>query len=631
MPGFFLAFALVLLFSLWVRKNKSIKVNNIHRFSIIILCTFALVLNLNLLIFTGYNFQIVKINRETLSYQVIKWGKNKNDSFQSTQQDSTNSQPSVNILDNNSNTNNISQRIGSYFSDVIFEKIIAWIILAMLCILTLILYKIDFIKKYQAALKENLFNIHHKWLIHKSLEDVLISVKVRRDKHFQTAEIYKYFDEYFNKNDYGFFVILGNAGEGKTVSIRYLSNELLKKIPTRSRKFKLFKNRTHPALTPVILEFSDLKYIHSSNDLLNFIVGHIQREITGIKWFYEIKIIKKNIAKQIISGLKGGEFILFIDGYDEVDEETRCELSKILANFSHNHPLCFIIITSRTAVYNSKEYLHIDDNRVVWLSPLNKEQIIEFLSKWNFDDDKNQWEIYEKIIYNYQLERLAQNPLLLTLILYLYDKSKLIIPNTINEFYTNSMKCLLEDWESQKNIFNRNTVNYEIKICALQNIAYTFFQNKEVPLKYTDIIYSINQIANQYGELPKTIFREIYEYSGIIEKTEKGYYKFYHRSFYEYFLASYLLNNSVSILSFTKDSSRYYNVIFFYFSMSSDQILLNKYIEDNFNNDAIVQPLLLDCSINNQQLIIKYVQKKLDLKHPNESSYYQFLGNIAER
>src|SRR5699024_6308145 len=114
-----------------------------------------------------------------------------------------------------------------------------------------------------------------------------------------------------------------------------------------------------------------------------------------------------------------------------------------------------------------------------------------------------------KITYNYQLERLAQNPLLLTLILHLYDKSELIIPRTINEFYTNVMKCLLQDWKTQKKILNRNTIYYDIKYSVLQNISYKLYLINRSTLKYTDIISVINPIAKKFGELPKTIFNEI--------------------------------------------------------------------------------------------------------------------------
>ena len=632
MDGIILIFAIILLIFSWFRKEKSIK-NDIRINCLMILfCILIFLYNIKLMIFTGYNFRLVTINKENYSYDVSFWDNNNKEKSQEYKKNNYYNKNMFEINKNIIEKNYLINKLISYLEDAIFEKIVTLIFFVFIFVVVFFLFKVDYIKKYQRMLKDNLFDINHKWIDNKSLEDILISVRASIDNEIYTSEIYEIFSQHFKNKKYGFFVILGNAGEGKTISIRYLSNELLKNI-IMQKKILIGRKKTQcNVFTPIILDFSSLKHIHTESDLFNFIVDHIQEEIKGFKWFYKINIIKSNVQKQIKSGFKLGKFILFVDGYDEIDVKTRVELSNILLEFSDKYPYCYLVITSRTAVYNSENYLKINRDRLVWLSPLSKEQIIDLISKWTFDDkNKNQWEIYEKITYNYQLERLAQNPLLLTLILHLYDKSELIIPRTINEFYTNVMKCLLQDWETQKKILNRNTIYYEIKYSVLQNIAYKLYLINRSTLKYTDIISVINPIAKKFGELPKTIFNEIYKYSGIIEKTMNNEYKFYHRSFYEYFLASYLLDNSISIKSFIKENTHYHNVIFFYFSMSADEESLKNYILENFENYSIIEPLLLDSFISDKQIIWKYVQKRLNQKKEKDNSYYQVLGNIAAR
>ncbi len=118
---------------------------------------------------------------------------------------------------------------------------------------------------------------------------------------------------------------------------------------------------------------------------------------------------------------------------------------------------------------------------------LEKERILDFLEKWNFKEQNAKWILYEKIIGNYQLERLAGNPLLLTLICYLSEKTKLGIPKSITSFYEESIKCLLEDWEDTKKISKRIYTDSEIKQYLLEEIAYWQYSNEKNEFKYEEI------------------------------------------------------------------------------------------------------------------------------------------------
>lgn len=185
------------------------------------------------------------------------------------------------------------------------------------------------------------------------------------------------------------------------------------------------------------------------------------------------------MTQKIDRELYKGKFLVLIDGYDEVNDEEKVRISQILLEFVKEYQKCYVIITSRTAVYANEKFNDISENRILRLAPLNKEKILEFLLKWNFEGEQSQWEIYERIVNNYQLERLAQNPLLLTLIAYLYEKEELVVPKTISDFYDNSMNCLLEDWEEQKKtLVNRHKVKSEAKIMALQNLANKVYKIK---------------------------------------------------------------------------------------------------------------------------------------------------------
>ena len=61
------------------------------------------------------------------------------------------------------------------------------------------------------------------------------------------------------------------------------------------------------------------------------------------------------------------------------------------------------------------------------------------------------------------------------------------------------------------------------------------------------------------------------------------------------------------------------------------QVLLNKYIRDNIENDFIVDPLIIDCDINDNQLIEEYICKKIQRGRVMDISFCQNLGNIAKK
>ena len=70
------------------------------------------------------------------------------------------------------------------------------------------------------------------------------------------------------------------------------------------------------------------------------------------------------------------------------------------------------------------------------------------------------------------MERLASNPLLLTLIAYLYEHSELNEPESIADFYQKALTCLLDKWEDEKKILKRTKVDLDIK--------YIFFRENSI-------------------------------------------------------------------------------------------------------------------------------------------------------
>lgn len=549
---------------------------------------------------------------------------------------------------------------------IVIKDRIAPFLFIVIIIIAFVLYHKSLLKIYCVNLKEELYNLGHIWLNGKTLKNILISIHVWIGDGFKNTDICQYFEgiiEGSQKAD--IYVILGNPGEGKTISIRKVSDVILDKWFKNYNRNNLFKSifnyilgkiskvikvqYTVTNIVPMIFNFTELEGVNEVCDLYKKIESKIINKKSAKNILYKNQNIIKRTQQIISSKIAQGEFIFLIDGYDEINRDTRFKLIKILKEFQITYPKCNIVFSSRTAVFDNSNFsniLEIRKENILHLVPFSKEKIFEFLYAWEFSEGKLYYELYEKIISNTQLELLAENPLLLTLISYLYDNSKLKVPNSIVEFYIESTRCLLDNWESEKEnkgyLARRNKITCETKIVFLEEIAYHLYVNK------CDYFSGKEAIHSDVGR--EVILNEIYENSGILEKAEENvvketkesindknerihykeiYYKFYHRSFYEFFLACYFTRKKTNINNLFSDG-QYFQILFFYFALSNDQAAVEKYMLININNTAVMDSLMCECKIENAELVNKYLKNKKNQTQRN-ASYYQVLSNLATK
>lgn len=516
-------------------------------------------------------------------------------------------------------------------------------------------YKQSLIKSYCENLEHKLYDIKHKWINGKTLKNILISVQVWSENGITDYDICKYFKQEFVKNTADFYMILGNPGEGKTVALRQICDMILQDRKTLQKNAKVWKRifgairfqkvvdkdsgYYEEGFIPIMLDFAQIRNERNIKEFHTAVINHIY-EISKSKG--NKKIFDKILGKTdeiIESKMRQGKFVFLLDGYDEITEREREHTIHILNQYREKYTKCYFILASRTAVFEVNTIIVINKENIVHLRPFTDEKILQFLVKWEFND-KSYWELYEQIINNYQLRALASNPLLLTLISYLYENSLFETPASITEFYNDSMKCLLMQWDEDKPKFNNKliskvnsiyNIDLEEKYTFLEHIAnWIFHNNKDNITK--------KEIMNVMGNQCLKTFEDIYMHSGILENSGEQYmankkvpeigYKFYHRSFYEFFAAQYCIENVGNVDEYFKDQKNY-RIAFFYFALSKDAKLLEEYLERNINNLLLIEPLLLECDITNRNLVLRYVYKKIEQKYAHNETYYQILGNIA--
>lgn len=522
--------------------------------------------------------------------------------------------------------------------DVIIDTLTKILVAIIVVLCAYYIFDHKLIKSYCLRLETDLYTLEHVWIKDKSLKNIVIAIEVWMGIKLKAWDICEFFKTEFEKRKPDLYFILGNPGEGKTISIRKISEMLLDDKSNKEIKQKWYKrillffyneNRGIDYMVPVIINFVGIKNIHNCEELYKYIQNQIYSIANTAHFLGKIKRIENKIDNIVKKNMQQGKFVILFDGYDEVTEEKRYDLVNIIKEFRKEFSQCYYIITSRTAVYEISKYISVKDEKILYLMHFSKEKILEFLKRWNFSEGKDYWELYEKILNNYQLERLAETPLLLTLISYLYDRSSLKLPNSITEFYMEATMCLLEKWEAEKNILKRTHFDTDLKSMFLEKVAYWLFVHEEETFSKNEMMRVTKNITLDYGVSQRAVFEEIYFGSGILEKVRQGVYKFYHRSFYEFFLANYFIHNkSVDHSLLWKDQN--FQIAFFYLSLDDSVKMKENYIKRNLNNISIIEPLLIECKIEDCYLINRYFYKKKSQVFKDER-YYQTLGNIGEK
>lgn len=265
--------------------------------------------------------------------------------------------------------------------------------------------------------------------------------------------------------------------------------------------------------------------------------------------------------------LAGGRCLVILDGLDEVsDIEQRRQVKKAIETFISNHRrgaspgFNRFVITSRVAGY---DVVAFEDYTHFTLAELTSEQINHFLPRWcrasarcsarpgaspeaiERSAVEMERSLQAAIATQPGMRKLAEIPLLLTL-LAVMRQNKIELPRQRIDLYKLVTRTLLEDRNIARDL---PPIQEAQAIERLGPIAFdmqergnNFAQQWEVKAKLTEIVA-------QQGGTPKEIQDEVANFlervrvrGGLFVIRTGDYFGFFHRTFQEYFVARYLLN-----------------------------------------------------------------------------------------
>lgn len=389
------------------------------------------------------------------------------------------------------------------------------------------------LKKYRQALIDKYQKLNIPFRPHRPLEmrEIYVSLKAFKASDRSLIEAENAVQKYRR------LVVKGAPGSGKSMLLKYLA------LSYSEGRFKNLSDRP----VPILLELNRLNEA-------NLTVEKLEQHLVEVCDRHNFPKANRFISQ----GLKDGRLLLLLDGLDEVSSGVRSSVVRCLKDFLEleNYKKCRVIITCRTAVYhnefvdNTEETLEIDE--------FSDQQMRRFLQAWKSEmpPEKSVEQLIQNLRAKPKIMALARNPLLLTIIAYLYTDTPFVLPHSRAEFYTKATDVLLELRDQQRNIPNQYSgVN---KRRVLQHLA-LYAQNStnrqqqdrrslldsEVWEQVKQVLPSLNLEAKDAN----SIVDEIVKRSGLLLRIDGGQrYYFPHLTLQEYFVAAALTNRQDELI-----------------------------------------------------------------------------------
>jgi hypothetical protein len=253
--------------------------------------------------------------------------------------------------------------------------------------------------------------------------------------------------------------------------------------------------------------------------------------------------------------LKKGQLLLLVDGLDEIHNDAdRASFVENLENFLQEHKLIRLVVTSREAGFGlvAPSLARFCER---WrVAPLEPDSIKLLCDYWHGlmvgDTDSSSAEsrdVAERIIQNDAVHRLAENPLLLTMLLVVKHGAGRLPPDRVS-LYDRAIEVLLDTW----NIKGHEPLNLKEAVPQLACVAFQLMSEgrqtateKELLAILDEARGKVDQIRRYAKDTPAEFLRRVELRSSLL--VEAGhqlegiktvpFYQFRHLTFQEHLAA----------------------------------------------------------------------------------------------
>ncbi|MGQ4384896.1 NACHT domain-containing protein [Streptomyces sp. SAS_270] len=346
-------------------------------------------------------------------------------------------------------------------------------------------------------------------------------------------------------------VVLGVPGAGKTMLLRHtvLAWARERYRPDRPPERTWYDPRRRhrvdlgtPADVPVLLPLRSVDL--ADGDLVHHIVGH----------FAEHGFPKA--GKWVARALDEGRLALYFDGLDEIPTGQRPQVAAAIRTFMTVYGRCRVVVTCRVAVYRGE--FNDEAGRTLRVEEFDDRLVGRFLEGWPWPptlEPDTVDQLLGALRDTPQLMALARNPLLLTMIAYLYSYEYAgtgqVLPHNRADFYEQVNVSLLRDRQRDAHFVQ------PVKRAALQRLA---LAAQDVPpdaydrlaMPYDKVLPVLRETLERYGrpaDDAEGMLNEIVDRSGLLLSVDNGErFQFAHLTLQEYLAATALADEPAALL-----------------------------------------------------------------------------------
>jgi len=270
---------------------------------------------------------------------------------------------------------------------------------------------------------------------------------------------------------------------------------------------------------------------------------------------------------QFKKGLAEGEFIVILDGFDEVSHQMRERVQRAIMNLVEDYDRITVVISSRP----DERFASWTTFEVASVSPLERRDTVELINKAEFDEDYKSKFIkkIEDDSFYMQHRSFLSNPLLSSMMLLTFSQSY-DIPDKTHQFYESAFDALYKRHDSYKpggfkreflstndeDVFKR-TLSY---FCLLSYYEQSFNFSATKLDKYIRQAIDLSGCGVGSSDYIKDLVSAV-----CLLIKEGNDYTFAHRSFQEYFAAY--------CISFVT-SKNFSNIVEAFAKRSNDQVII---------------------------------------------------------
>lgn len=412
----------------------------------------------------------------------------------------------------------------------------------------------------------------------KKLDDIYIPLTVIKNTENTEVEDEGIIIDKYNENFiplYNKVLLVDNAGMGKSTIVKYWYLSVIR------------ENKG----IPILIELRKLKKgIH----IIDFIIS----EVNGIK-----DDCKKELLLELIDG---GDFIFFLDGYDEIIPEDKIDITNDIQNFISKAYKNKFIISSR----DERELCSFGDFQRFDIKPLNKEEAYELIRKYDNDGAISN-SLIENLESNDNFEILSEfleNPLMVSLLYKSFDYKR-VISYEKHIFYRQVYDALYENHDLSKSggysYTKRSGLNIDEFHRILRCIGFLTL-NKSISYTRDELLEVIDKAKGRNLNLSFQSSDFLWDlvHSVSLFMIDGIEFKWVHKSFQEYFAAEYISRDSKELqekmlikISSEENIEKYYNVLDFCYDIDYKSFM-------NF----IIYPIVKEYEIHYNQTIPSYLE-----------------------